>query len=568
VNQARKNFEKILRLCYQSGMTRDHDQKFGKKPLKSRPSRGKVLEEKAHEGERIAKAMARAGLCSRRDAEDWIAAGRVCVNGKVLETAALNVTDADKILVDGKPLATRERTRLFLFHKPRGLVTTDRDPEGRSTVFDYIAEHSPDLPRLMSVGRLDINTEGLLLLTNDGGLARVLELPATGWLRRYRARANGATDQARLDTLKNGVTIDGVDYAGVDAKLDRVQGANVWITLGLREGKNREVKRLLEYLGLAVNRLIRVSYGPFQLGELPEGTVEEVKTRVLADQLGAKLAEEAGVDFDGPVIDRTPEPEPAFAPKARPPRAPEKVRPHRAAPEERRPGTEKAGPRKHVSALRDDRAKAAKGPRRRIEASATADRNGRAVAVERVSVARRDEEAPAFSRNARRFKAEREATEAEARPARAPRGPRGDAGGKNFDRPRGEGRKAFGGSRGEMGGERKPFGRPRDEAGERPRRDGDKPFRSRAEAGGDSRPRRDGGERASFGKPRDEAGKTFRPRESGDAKKFGGPRGEAGAAKTFRRGPNPVGGKPGGRPGGAPGGRPGGSPGGPKKPKN
>ncbi len=220
-------------------MTRDKDQKSGKKPPRSRPSRGKVLEavDKAHEGERIAKVMARAGLCSRRDAEDWIAAGRVAVNGKVLESAALNVTEDDTVLVDGKPLATRERTRLFLFHKPRGLVTTDRDPEGRATVFDYIADNNPDLPRLMSVGRLDINTEGLLLLTNDGGLARVLELPSTGWLRRYRARANGATDQARLDTLKDGVTIDGIDYAGVEAKLDRVQGANVWITLGLREGQ-------------------------------------------------------------------------------------------------------------------------------------------------------------------------------------------------------------------------------------------------------------------------------------------------------------------------------------------
>ncbi|MCW2272641.1 pseudouridine synthase [Rhodoblastus acidophilus] len=582
-------------------MTRDKDQKSGKKPPRSRPSRGKVLEavDKAHEGERIAKVMARAGLCSRRDAEDWIAAGRVAVNGKVLESAALNVTEDDTVLVDGKPLATRERTRLFLFHKPRGLVTTDRDPEGRATVFDYIADNNPDLPRLMSIGRLDINTEGLLLLTNDGGLARVLELPSTGWLRRYRARANGATDQARLDTLKDGVTIDGIDYAGVEAKLDRVQGANVWITLGLREGKNREVKRLLEYLGLAVNRLIRVSYGPFQLGELPEGTVEEVKTRVLADQLGAKLAQEAGVDFDGPVIDRTPEPEPEVAPKARPPRAPEKVRPHRAAPEERRPGTEKPGPRKHVSALRDERVKAEKGPRRRIETGATADRNGRTVAVERVSVARRVEDAPVDSRNARRFRAEREGVEA--KPA-----PRGRAGGDKEFRPRGqtaEGRdrsgKAFGGPRDESGGDR-PFRRPRAESGaqekfDRPRRDGggkafggprdesggDKPFRprgeggerktfgkprgeagggkafgaSRGETGGDKlfRPRGEGGERKTFGKPRDEAGggKSFRPRaESGGEKKFGGPRGETGAAKTFRRGPKPVGGAP--RAGGGP----------------
>ncbi|PPQ33601.1 hypothetical protein CCR94_01210, partial [Rhodoblastus sphagnicola] len=353
-------------------MKNDDDKRFdGKKPTKRPPAR-KVLEPvDTAKGERIAKVMARAGLCSRRDAEEWIAAGRVAVNGKVLASAALNVTEDDKVTVDGNPLATRERTRLFLFHKPRGLVTTDRDPEGRATVFDHIAENNPELPRLMSVGRLDINTEGLLLLTNDGGLARVLELPATGWLRRYRARANGVTDQTRLDTLKKGVTIDGIDYAGVEAKLDRVQGANVWITLGLREGKNREVKNLLEHLGLAVNRLIRISYGPFQLGETPEGTVEEVKTRVLADQLGEKLALEANVDFEGPVIDRTPEPEPEFfaakgAQKGpRPPRSPETIKPHRATSEERRPGgPKKPEPRRHVSALRDDRVKAEKGPRR------------------------------------------------------------------------------------------------------------------------------------------------------------------------------------------------------------
>ncbi|PPQ40579.1 23S rRNA pseudouridine2605 synthase [Rhodoblastus acidophilus] len=549
-------------------MTSDKDKNFGKKPAKRPPARGKVLEAKAFEGERIAKAMARVGLCSRRDAEEWIAAGRVSVNGKVLDTAALNVTEADTVLVDGKPLAARERTRLFLFHKPRGLVTTDRDPEGRATVFDYIAEHNPDLPRLMSVGRLDINTEGLLLLTNDGGLARVLELPATGWLRRYRARANGETDQTRLDSLKNGVTIEGIDYAGVEARLDRVQGANVWITLGLREGKNREVKRLLEHLGLAVNRLIRLSYGPFQLGELPEGTVEEVKTRVLADQLGEKLAAEANVDFEGPVIDRTPEPEPEpFARGPRPARPAEKVRPHRAAPDEpragvrkagadaRKPGTEKAGPRKHVSALRDDRAKAVKGPRRRVETGATADRNGRAVTVERVSVARKPDLAP-DNRNARRFRAEREM---QAAPEGKNFSARGEAGERKFSRPRAEGGRdfkpreerggrSFGASRGESGGER-PFSRPRGEGG------GGRDFKSR-----DDRSREDRGK--SFGAPRGEAGerKFSRPRnEGGGDKKFGGPRGDAGAAKTFRRGPKPVGGAP-GKPG-----RPGGGPKGPRK---
>ena len=249
--------------------------------------------------ERIAKVMARAGLCSRRDAEAWIAAGRVEVNGIRLRSPALNVGPSDRIVVDGRPLAARERTRLFLFHKPRGLVTTERDPQERPTIFSALPK---ELPRVVTIGRLDINTEGLLLLTNDGGLARVLELPATGWIRRYRVRAKGTTDQAALDALSEGITLDGIDYAGIAATLDRVQGANVWLTMALREGKNREVKRVLEHLGLAVNRLIRISYGPFQLGELAEGAVEEVKTRVLRDQLGMTLAKEAGVDFVGPVV--------------------------------------------------------------------------------------------------------------------------------------------------------------------------------------------------------------------------------------------------------------------------
>src|SRR5947208_8344020 len=251
-------------------------------------------------GERIAKMMARAGLCSRREAETWIAAGRVAVNGNVLASPALNVTGEDKVLVDGKPLEAPERTRLFLFNKPAGLVTTERDPEGRPTVFGYVAERFPDLPRLISVGRLDINTEGLLLLTNDGGLARVLELPATGWIRRYRVRANGETDEAALGQLRRGATVEGVKYAPAEVTLDRVQGANVWLTLGLREGKNREVKRLLEHIGLQVNRLIRLSFGPFQLGHLADGEVEEVNTRVLRDQLGPSLAAAAGASFSRP----------------------------------------------------------------------------------------------------------------------------------------------------------------------------------------------------------------------------------------------------------------------------
>ena len=247
-------------------------------------------------GDRLAKVMARSGLCSRRDAEEWIKAGRVLVNGRKILTPAFNVAENDEIVVDGAPLAARQGTRVWLYHKPRGLVVTEKDPEGRPTVFETLAREG--LPRVVSVGRLDINTEGLLLLTNDGGLKRVLELPATGWLRKYRVRAHGTITQAQLDGLKAGATVDGVKYGPIQATLERDQGANVWLELALREGKNREVKNVLMAMGLEVNRLIRISFGPFQLGDLPVGGVEVVKARVLKDQLGRKLAEEAAVDFD------------------------------------------------------------------------------------------------------------------------------------------------------------------------------------------------------------------------------------------------------------------------------
>ena len=265
----------------------------------------------AKSAERIAKVMARAGLCSRREAEAFIVAGRVAVNGAVIASPALNVTARDRVTVDGKPLPQRERTRLFLFHKPRGLVTTSADTHGRPTIFGALPK---DMPRLMSVGRLDLNTEGLLLLTNDGGLARALELPATGWLRRYRVRAYGKVAQARLDGLRNGIEIDGIRYGAIEATLEREQGDNVWLGFAMREGKNREIRNVLGALGLKVNRLIRVSYGPFQLGELPAGAVMEVKTRALREQLGERVAALAGADFSGLIVQRGSERESAPLP--------------------------------------------------------------------------------------------------------------------------------------------------------------------------------------------------------------------------------------------------------------
>lgn len=287
---------------------------FRGKPLRSklpRPRLSAATEPAAKAGERIAKVIARAGLGSRREAEEWIAAGRVMVNGDLINSPARNVSPADTITLDGKPLPARERTRLFLYHKPAGLVTTTSDPQGRGTIF---AELPEGLPRLISIGRLDLNTEGLLLLTNDGGLARVLELPQTGWLRRYRVRAHGRITQGQLDGLRTGIDVDGVQYGPIEATLDREQGANIWLTFAMREGKNREVRNVLGHLGLQVNRLIRVSYGPFQLGELAEGQVEEVRTRMLRDQLGERIAALAHTDFSAPIIAReTPEP-----PSARP----------------------------------------------------------------------------------------------------------------------------------------------------------------------------------------------------------------------------------------------------------
>ncbi len=233
-------------------------------------------------GERIAKFLARAGISSRRAAEAMIAAGRVVHNGQPVTHPATFVAPGDVVLVDGRAVAAPERTRLWRYHKPSGLVTTHRDPEGRPTVFEKLP---PALPRVISVGRLDLTSEGLLLLTNDGGLARWLELPATGWIRRYRVRVHGAVDPAALAALARGTTIEGVRYGPIEAGLDQRKGENAWLSVALREGRNREIRKVMAALGLAVTRLIRISYGPFQLGLLPRGAVEEIPARVLREQL-------------------------------------------------------------------------------------------------------------------------------------------------------------------------------------------------------------------------------------------------------------------------------------------
>ena len=250
---------------------------------KTSPKAPGIVTMKAPEGDRIAKVLSRAGVASRREAERMIELGEVSVNGKVITSPALNVTSRDKIMVRGELVGAPEPARLWLYYKPDGLVTSTNDEKGRDNVFDNLPE---DLPRVMSIGRLDLNSEGLLLLTNDGELKRRLELPSTGWMRKYRVRINGNPTDPDLEPLRRGITVEGERFQPMVVVLDRIQGANAWLTVGLREGKNREIRRAMNAINLTVNRLIRVSYGPFRLNDMVPGQVEEVRGKVLREQLG------------------------------------------------------------------------------------------------------------------------------------------------------------------------------------------------------------------------------------------------------------------------------------------
>lgn len=248
--------------------------------MTKKPTDGK--DDTTPKGERIAKVMARAGLCSRREAERWVEQGRVVVDGKKLASPAFTITEANTVVVDGKPLAGNEETKVWRYHKPTGLLVSHSDPEGRPTIFEKMP---PKMPRVISVGRLDMNSEGLMLLTNNGELARHMEQPSTGWIRRYRVRVNGRVDEKVLAKLENGITISGIRYGTIKATLDRQQGANAWITMALTEGKNREIRKVMEHLGYRVTRLIRTTYGPFQLGNMERGAVAEVTRKMLRESI-------------------------------------------------------------------------------------------------------------------------------------------------------------------------------------------------------------------------------------------------------------------------------------------
>ncbi|MGC4407933.1 pseudouridine synthase [Rhizobium rosettiformans] len=569
--------------------------------------------------ERISKLLARAGVASRRDIERMIMEGRVSVNGKVLETPVHNATLADTIEVDGQPIRGIERTRLWLYHKPAGLVTTNSDPEGRPTVFENLPE---ELPRVMSIGRLDINTEGLLLLTNDGGLARVLELPTTGWLRRYRVRAYGEVDQPALDALKEGIAVDGVLYGAIDATLDRKQGHNVWITMGLREGKNREIKNVLGALGLEVNRLIRISYGPFQLGDLPEGKVLEVRGRMLRDQLGPRLIEESKANFDAPIYAHGAEVDDEDAPAVsgkKPAREakPEWGRDERSAEKKRAPKdwSDKGDRREKVLGRLDtrrdegaksgdkfsDKPKRPAGNTKGRTANVWMAPGARPLGEKAAAAAARRKPDPRGPKPAERFDDRPTSTVQITRardeegdwiradgPDQKPGGrggDRGDRGGKpggfgarpprrdGDDRaPRREGSDRGPRREGAERGPKRDFG---DRSERAPRRDGDErgPRRDFSDRG----PKRDFGDRPPRGdRPRDDRPRDDRPRDDrprgerpfGDKPRGAKPFGDRPAGKSFGGKPSgkpagkSFGGKPGGGKsfGGKPGGRPAGGP--------
>ncbi|MTH64621.1 pseudouridine synthase [Paracoccus shanxieyensis] len=519
--------------------------------------------------DRIAKVIARAGLASRRDAERMIVEGRVKVNGKKIDSPALDVTPDDKISVDGKPLDEPQETRLWMYYKPLGLVTSESDEKGRQTVFDALPR---DLPRVMSVGRLDLNSEGLLLLTNDGELKRRLELPTTGWLRRYRVRVNGQPNDLTFAPLRRGVTIDGEEFAPMEIALDSQQGANAWLTVGIREGKNREIRRAMSHIGLIVNRLIRIGYGPFKLTGMEENEVREIKRKVLRDQLGGLLTGEEV--------------------EAKPRDFRERGAGRRDEDGDRRPFARREdGDRKPFARREDgDRkpyARREDGDRKPYEKREGGDRKpyGDRPQSDRRPFAKREDGDKPFARRdgkpfakredgdrkpyARREDGDRKPYEKREGGDRKPYGDRPQSDRRPFAK-REDGDKPFARRDGKPfakredgdrkpfarredgdrkpyekreGGDRKPYG-DRPQSDRRPfakREDGDKPFGRR-----DGKPfaKREDGDRKPYARREDGDRKPYEKREGGDRKPYGKPEGQSG--------------KPGGKPYGKPGGKPGG----------